>query len=90
MSDKTIETVTVPYELFSDYEFMPPGLFFIRIATGDFVFYKTSDRIKAQKQIDDDFPPKGKYSAIPSRTMSTKSKLESGDLSCRGTATRKK
>lgn len=90
MTDKPIETIVVPYEQFSDYLFIPPGLFFIRIATGDFVFYKTSDRVKAQKQIDDDFPPKGKYSAIPSRTMKTKSKLESGGYSCTGVGTRKR
>ena len=87
MSEKQIETVVVTYEQFSDWEFNPPGSYFIRISTGDFIFYKTADRLKAQVQIDLDFPPKGKYTAIPVKISKTKSKLESGDLSCRGTAT---
>jgi len=90
MPEKPIETVFVRYEQFSDYEFVPPGSFFIRIATGDYIFYKTSDRVKCQGQIDIDFPPKGKYSAIPSKTQKTKFKNEAGIYTCTGTASRRK
>ena len=89
MKEKQIETIIVEHKLFSEYDFIPPGSFYIRIATGDYVFYKTSDRAKAQAQIDLDFPPKGKYTAIPVKISKTKSKLESGGLSCTGTSTRR-
>ena len=89
MTEKQIETTIVEYKQFSDFDFIPPGSFYIRIATGDYVFYKTSDRAKAQAQIDLDFPPKGKYTAIPVKISKTKSKLESGGLSCYGTQSRR-
>ena len=89
MSEKQIETIIVEYKQFSDYDFIPPGAFYIRIATGDYVFYKTSDRAKAQAQIDLDFPPKGKYTAIPSKISKGKSKREDGGYSAVGVGTRK-
>lgn len=90
MTEKQIETVAVPYEQFSDYDFIAPCSFFIRIASGEYIFYKTSSRVKAQAQIDVDFPPKGKYTAIPVKTTKTKPRTESGQFTCTGTASRRK
>lgn len=87
---KPIESILVTYEEFSEWEFQPPGSYFCRVASGDYYFYKTSSRQKAQEQIDIDFPPKGKYSAIPVKTSKTKSKLENGGYSCTGTQNRRK
>lgn len=89
MTEKQIETVVVTFEQFSDWEFNPPGSYFIRISTGDFIFYKIADRLRAQAQIDLDFPPKGKYTAIPSKISKGKSKREDGGYSAVGSSTRK-
>ncbi len=86
---KEVATVLVSYEEFIDYNFVHPGSFYVRMATGDFIFFKTSDRKVAQQEIDN-MLGKGRYTAIPSKTQKTKSKLESGGLSCTGTASRRK
>lgn len=90
MSDiSKLKITIVTYDQFSEYEFAPPATFFVRMATGDFIFFKTSDRKVAQQEIDN-MLGKGRYTAIPSKTQKTKSKLESGGLSCTGTASRRK
>ena len=86
---KEVATVLVSYEEFIDYNFVHPGSFYVRMATGDFIFFKTSDRKEAQQEIVK-MVGKGRYTAIPSKTQKTKSKLESGGLSCTGTASRRK
>ena len=86
---KEIEYVVVSYSQYTDYEFVEPGSFFIMSATQDYYFFKTSDRAKAQAKCNELFGV-GKYSVVPSKTMKVKPKSESGELSCRGTATRKK
>lgn len=85
---KPILTETVKFEVFSVWDFMPPGSFYIRMASGDYLFLKTSDRLLAQKHIDTEYG-KSKYTVIPTKVIKTKSKLESGGLSCTGTATRR-
>ena len=49
---------------------------------------KTSDRKVAQQHIDKEYG-KGKYTVVPAKTQKTVSRLESGGLSCTGTATRR-
>lgn len=88
MAEKVIKTVAVDYETFSEWDFIPPGSFFIRDASGWFIFLKTSDRKAAQDMINETYG-KGKYSVIPTKDQKTKSRLESGGLSCYGTATRR-
>lgn len=88
MVDKVIKTVAVDYETFSEWDFTPPGSFFIRDASGWYVFLKTSDRKAAQEHVNNEYG-KGKYTVIPTKDQKTKSRLESGGLSCYGTATRR-
>lgn len=85
---KPLVTETVKFEVFSGHEFIPPGSYYIRTASGDYLFMKTSDRMLAQNHVNTMYG-KGKYTVIPTKVEKTKSKLESGGLSCTGTATRK-
>lgn len=85
---KSMVTVTVTYEQFTEWDFVPPGSYYIRDAIGDYIFLKTSKRNLAQDHIDEVYG-KGKYRVIPSKDDKTKSKLESGGLSCTGTSTRR-
>lgn len=85
---KVLNTVAVDYETFSEWDFIPPGSFFIRDASGWFIFMKTSDRKAAQDHVNKEYG-KGKYTVIPTKEQKTKSRLESGGLSCYGTATRR-
>lgn len=87
MSEKVIKTVVVKFDTFSEWDFVPPGSFYIRPASGDYLFLKTSDRKAAQAFINKEYGA-GKYAVIPTKDQKTKSRLESGGLSCTGTATR--
>lgn len=87
MSDKKpkeMKTITVTYEEFSDYEFTPPGSYYVRMATGDYLFVCTSDRKAAQVYIDTELG-KGRYTIIPSKMTQPKS----GDYTASGTSTRR-
>lgn len=88
MSEKKIKTVIVSLDEFSEWDFVPPGSFYIRNALGDYVFLKTSKRKDAQDFINDEYG-KGKYAVIPAKIQKTESRLESGGLSCTGTSTRR-
>lgn len=85
---KPMVTVSVKYEQFTEWDFVPPGSYYIRDAIGNYIFLKTSNRKLAQEYIDTEYG-KGKYRVIPSKDDKTKSKLESGGLSCTGTSTRR-
>ena len=85
---KVIKTVAVDYESFCEWDFIPPGSFYIRDASGWFIFLKTSDRKVAQDFVNVEYGA-GKYTVIPTKDQKTKSRLESGGLSCTGTATRR-
>lgn len=87
---KVVMKVTdVTFEEFTEYEFIVPSTFFIRDATGDYKFFHTSSRAKAQAFVDVEYG-KGRYTVVASKLQKTKPKNESGALSCTGTATRKK
>lgn len=73
---------------FSSMEFIPPATFFIQNAVGHYLFIHTSKRQQAQDWVDAEYG-KGRYTVKASKLQATKSKLESGGLSCTGTATRK-
>lgn len=91
MSEKSVKatkTVVVSYEQFSEWDFLPPGSFYIRMGTGDYLFLKTSDRKAAQTFVNNEFGS-GKYTVVPAKVQKTVSRLESGGLSCTGTATRR-
>lgn len=85
---KPLNTVVIDFETFTDPEFVPPGSYYIRDASGDYIFIKTSDRKLAQKWSDDNYG-RGKYNVVPAKAPKTVSRLESGGYSVTGTATRK-
>ena len=85
---KEIEVVIVSYEQYTDYDFIDPGTYFSVSAMQEYYFYKTSDRAKAQEKCDEIFGA-GRYVVKTSKTIKTKSKLESGGQSVYATATRK-
>lgn len=85
---KELTITVVKIEEFSDPDFKPPSNWYFKNAMGDFVFVSTSKREVVQEYIDENYG-KGKYKPIAVKDQKTKSKLESGLLSCYGTATRK-
>lgn len=78
----------IDFTTFSSLEFVPPATFFIQNAMGDYIFIHTAKRQVAQDWVDSEYG-KGRYTVKASKLQATKSKLESGGLSCTGTATRK-
>lgn len=95
MSSKEIEVVTKSLgELqywcsgSDDYvEVFPSGLYIIN-ALGDYVFFMTRDRKKAQSKCNEIYG-ENKYTVRTTSDKKTKSRLESGGVSCHGTQTRR-
>lgn len=88
VKEKEIKTVDVSFIDFTDPEFIPPGSFYIRNAFGEYVFYKTGERAKAQEAANKVYG-KGKYTVVAAKLEKGGSKLESGEYSVRGTSTRR-
>jgi hypothetical protein len=86
---KDPKVTIVDYQTFTDYLFIPPSTFYIQNAMGEYWFVHTSSRVVAQEYIDSVYG-KGRYTVVASKLQKTVSKSESGELSCRGIATRKK
>ena len=86
---KEVETVVVSYQEFTDYEFIPPASYFIMDSLQNYVFYKTSDRAKAQNACDEQYG-KGRYTVKASKITKGKIKNESGEYTVRGTQSRRK
>lgn len=86
---KDPKVTIVDYQTFTDYLFIPPSTFYIQNAMGEYWFVHTSSRVAAQEYIDSVYG-KNRYTVVASKLQKTVSKSESGELSCRGTATRKK
>lgn len=89
MSEEKSPYVVVAFESLEDDEFVAPSAFYFQPATGDLVFVKTKDRAKAQQLCDEWTGEKGKYTIRAIKNVKTKTKSESGELSVRGTSTRK-
>lgn len=85
---KPVKTVTVSYSQYTEWDFIPPGSFYVRDAMGDYLYIKTGDRRIAQQTIDEIYG-KGKYTAVAAKLEKGVSKLESGGYSCTGTSTRR-
>ena len=90
-----IESISIPEkeaEVWSEEEerfvLNAKSNWYILDALGNRVYYWTRNRAEAQAQADIDYG-KGRYTIRAVKDMKTKSKLESGLLSCYGTATRK-
>ena len=78
-----VRITVVEFEQFTDFEFEPPATFFTRSAMGQYYFYHTRARAKAQEACDDLFG-KGRYTVNASKIQKGK-----GGLTCTGTQTRR-
>ena len=88
MKIDNIKVTQVSYAEFTDYEFQPPATFYVMDSLQNYSFYHTSSRQAAQ-EIADIMYGKGKYTVKAAKIQKTKSKLESGGLSCYGTQSRR-
>lgn len=86
---KEIKITVVSFEEFTDIEFTPPSIFYYKNALGDLVFIHTSKRQVAQDYVDEVTGVKGKYKVIASKLQKEKSKQENGEVSVRGTQSRR-
>ena len=91
---KPVESVVVPEneaEIYSEDEgrfvLNAKSNWYILDALGNRVYYLTRNRADAQKQADLDYD--GKYTVRAVKDQKSKSKLESGGLSCSGSNSRK-
>jgi hypothetical protein len=91
---KPVESVVVPEseaEIYSEGEgrfvLNAKSNWYILDALGNRVYYLTRNRADAQRQADLDYD--GKYTVRAVKDQKSKSKLESGGLSCTGTSTRR-
>ncbi len=73
----------VDYGQFTDIDFQPPATFFSRSAMGDYYFWHTRERQKAQAACDELFGI-GRYTVHTSKMQKGR-----GELTCRGTQTRR-
>lgn len=81
--------IVVPFDSLEDDDFIAPSAFYFRPASGEAIFVKCKDRAKAQQLCDEWTGEKGKYTIRAIKNVKSKSKLESGELSCTGSNTRK-
>jgi len=81
--------IVVPFESLEEDEFVAPSAFYFRPASGEAIFVKCKDRAKAQQLCDEWTGEKGKYTIRAIKNVKAKSRLESGELSCNGSNTRK-
>lgn len=86
---KELKVTTVSYQDFTAYDYICQAAFYFKDALGQIHMLHSSKREECQAWVDLNYPPKGKYKVIANKLQKTKSKLESGGLSCYGTATRK-
>ena len=91
---KPVESISIPEkeaEVWSEEEerfvLNAKSNWYILDALGNRVYYLTRNRAEAQAQADIDYDSKYKIRAV--KDQKSKSKLESGGLSCYGTATRR-
>lgn len=85
---KEIKVSVVPFEVYTEYDYIDVGNFYILSATGDRYYFHTSDREAAQRTCNDMFGL-NHYIVKTSKIMKTKSKQESGGYSATGSNTRK-
>ena len=81
--------IVVPFESLEEDDFVAPSAFYFRPASGEAIFVKCKDRAKAQQLCDEWTGEKGKYTIRAIKDVKSKSKMDSGELSVRGSNTRK-
>lgn len=86
--EKEIKVSIITYEQYTDYEYIDIANYFIVSALQEYVYFHTNDRATAQAKCNEMFGV-SKYTVKASKISKTKSKLESGGLSCTGTSTRR-
>lgn len=86
---KDIKNIKITYAQFTDMDYVFPGSFYVLNALGEYHFICTSNRVEAQKFVDETYSP-GRYTVVCVKLQKTVSKLESGGYSVTGTATRNK
>lgn len=85
-----IKTTMVPYQIYTEYDYIDCAAFYIKTALGDRLYIHSSDRLLAQAVADDYSGVKGKYIVVASKISKTKPRTESGQFTCTGTASRRK
>lgn len=81
--------IVVPFESLEEDDFVAPSAFYFRPASGEAIFVKCRDRAKAQQLCDEWTEEEGKYTIRAIKNVKTKSKTESGELTCYGSNTLK-
>ena len=66
-----VRVTVVDFDLFSDIDFVPPATFYIRNASGDYVFVHTRSRDKAQAWVDENYG-KNRYKVNASKIQKGK------------------
>ena len=92
MTEKSIDkikTTLVPYEVYTEYDYVDCAAFYIKTALGDRLYIHTNDRSLAQAVADEYSGVKSKYKVVPAKISKTKSKREDGGYSAVGSSTRK-
>lgn len=81
--DSKVRVTVVTFAEFSQYDFIPPATWFFKNSLGEYTFIHTRNRATAQDWVDEHYG-KGRYTVNASKMQKGK-----GDVTCRGTATRK-
>lgn len=81
------KVTVIDYEEFSRLDFQPPATWFIKDASGYYIFVHTSQRAKAQAWIDEEYG-KGRYTVNASRVQK-KHNTGEGSKPAYGVATRR-
>ena len=93
MTEKSIDkvkTTLVPYQIYTEHDYVDCAAFYIKTAMGDRLYIHTNDRLLAQAVADDYSGVKGKYKVVVAKIQKKKPRTESGMFTCTGTASRRK
>lgn len=85
---KEISTVVVPYEIWTEYDYIDQGTFYIVNAMQERIYFKTSDRLTAQQKCNELYG-ENFYIVKAAKSLKTKSRLESGGYSVIASNSRK-
>jgi hypothetical protein len=78
---KQLRTTLVTFEQFSDLDFNHPAVYYIKLATGDFLYFHTNDRKLVKEYIDKEYD--GKYTIRASKMIKPKGLVEGFTVTCR-------
>lgn len=85
---KELKITVVTYEEFTDYEFIPMATWYVMDSLQNYHFIHTSKREVAQQWANETFG-ENRYSVKASKIQKGRSKQENGEVSVRGTSTRR-